>query len=100
MSKKSTAWETWKLATGAAAAAVFSVLATLAVAYLVSPPTVTEAKVQALIDRQAVAETHRNRDHIEELREVVQGIDKRTVRIEALLERLTANRGNDGDVDD
>lgn len=70
----------------AAVTAMFSILATLAVAFLVTPRDVGD-------DVQA------NTARIEQLRGAVQTIDKRTVRIETLLEQLnggpTHGRAND-----
>jgi hypothetical protein len=75
----------------AAVTAVFSILVSLSLAYLTNAAPLSAADVQRQIELHTsatVTDVERNRTGLEAMRQTVEQIDKRTVRIEALLEQL------------
>lgn len=82
----------------AAVSAVFTLLVTVAGDALLSPPPLSRQETRTLVDDRTHAtsrDVERNRTAIARLRELLEAVDKRTVRIEALVETLLEETGDE-----
>lgn len=84
----------------AAVTAVFSILVSLSLAYLTHAAPLSAADVERQVKlhtASTVTDVERHRTGLEAMRQTVEQIDKRTVRIETLLEQLMHARDSPHD---